>query len=82
MTHHHVSQEEMEQVRIALRVAQPLETASPLIKATLAMIARCWRGRVPANLWQQHDQVMKGKTSRPQMQTPIDFKRRAAGDNE
>jgi hypothetical protein len=78
-----VSKEELEQVRLALRIAQPLEQASPLIQLTLTMIAHCWRGKVPANLWSGEEQARRNKPVRIAAKTsPIDFKRRAAGDHE
>lgn len=89
-----VSREELEQVRVALRIAAPLESASPLIQQTLAMIAHCWRGKVPANLWVagsgraggadwagKAGDAGKAGAALP-VQGQIDFKRRAAGDNE
>ena len=89
-----VSREELEQVRVALRIAAPLESASPLIQQTLAMIAHCWRGKVPANLWVaglgkaggagwagKAGDAGKTGAALP-VQGQIDFKRRAAGDNE
>lgn len=83
MTTPTVSLEEMEQVRIALRIAEPLEQASPLIQKTLAVIAHCWRGKVPANLWAYQEKAQQSKPMRVlSKHTPIDFKRRAAGDNE
>lgn len=90
-----VSREELEQVRVALRIAAPLESASPLIQQTLAMIAHCWRGKVPANLWVAGKAGGAGKAGKAgdagkagaasavlPVQGQIDFKRRAAGDNE
>ena len=83
-----VSREELEQVRVALRIAGPLESASPLIQQTLAMIAHCWRGKVPANLWVAGSGKAGGAGRAGKagavlpVQGQIDFKRRAAGDNE
>ncbi|WP_374518897.1 hypothetical protein [Undibacterium squillarum] len=81
-----VSREELEQVRVALRIAAPLESASPLIQQTLAMIAHCWRGKVPANLWVAGKAGKAGDAGKAGAALPvqgqIDFKRRAAGDNE
>ncbi|MFZ6772284.1 hypothetical protein ACO0LB_06155 [Undibacterium sp. SXout7W] len=72
-----VSKEELERVHRALRISIPLECASPLILATLAAIAHCWRGRVPAHLWGRPvPSPLSPKASVP------DFKRRAAGDFE
>jgi len=83
MTYPPCSKEDLEQVRIALRVAVPLEQASPLIQQTLAVIAHCWRGKVPANLWSGEEQARRNKPVRIAAKTsPIDFKRRAAGDHE
>lgn len=78
-----VSKEELERVRIALRVAVPLDQASPLIQQTLTVIARCWRGKVPANLWATEERALQGKPVRVfARHSSIDFKRRAAGDTE
>ncbi len=78
-----ISEEEVEQVRIALRIAVPLEQASPLIQRTLAMIAHCWGGKVPANLWADEERARQAKRVRVVSTRPvIDVKRRAAGDTE
>lgn len=91
-----VSQEQLQRVHKALRIAVPLEQASPMVLATLAVIAHCWAGRIPANLWsdtelQQQPQTEKAVTAPPKRcpalapdhdatQVPTDFKRRASGD--
>ena len=83
MSYPTASKEELEQVRIALRVAVPLEQASPLIQRTLAVIAHCWQGKVPANLWADEDRARQGKRVRVvSTVSAIDFKCRAAGDTE
>jgi len=83
MSYPTASKEELEQVRIALRVAVPLEQASPLIQRTLAVIAHCWRGKVPVNLWADEDRARQAKRVRvTSTVSAIDFKRRAAGDTE
>lgn len=77
-----VSREQLEQVRCALCIAEPLDKVSPLVLTTLTVIAHCWHGRVPNSLWTTStaDRVkhQKRKTTPPQP----DFKRRAAGDFE
>lgn len=79
MTRPLANQSELEQVHTALRVAVPLDQASPLILATLTTIAHCWRCHVPAHLFgrpaaKPKDQAQSGK------QPVNDFKRRASGD--
>lgn len=80
MTAPTISTEELEATRRALCVTVPLESASPLILTTLAVIAHCWQKRTPAPLrtpqatTKPHTQLAK----RP----AIDYKMRAAGDKE
>lgn len=78
-----VSQEELEQVRCALRIVEPLDKVSPLVLKTLAVVAHCWHGQIPANLWGDFSKAAQAKPAkhiRQALQT--DFKRRAAGDFE
>lgn len=63
--------EQLRSIHRALRIATPLEQASPTMLATLTVIAHCWRDRIPANLWPDDE---AGPTH------PVDLKRRAAGD--
>lgn len=83
MTTPTVSQDELEQARLALRIAEPLDKVSPLVLKTLTVVAHCWRGKVPASLWATSKPVSQPKqpiTITQPMQN--DFKRRAAGDFE
>jgi hypothetical protein len=91
-----VSQEQLQRVHKALRIAVPLEQASPMVLSTLAVIAHCWAGRIPANLWsdtelQHPSQPEKAVAAPPKrcpalapdhdaIPAPTDFKRRASGD--
>jgi hypothetical protein len=80
MTTPTIPPEELEATRRALCVTVPLDRASPLILTTLAVIAHCWKKRIPAPLQtpassiKQHHNLAK----RP----AVDYKMRAAGDNE
>ncbi|MDP1979232.1 hypothetical protein [Undibacterium sp.] len=71
--------DELRKVHAALRITVPFEQLPPLMRHSLAMVAHCWRGRVPAHLFgrpaaKQKDQAQPGK------QPVNDFKRRASGD--
>lgn len=84
MTTPTVSQEQLEQARRALRIAEPLDRVSPLVLTTLSVVAHCWRGRVPASLWDsKHASTKQQDTSQPTSKRGVvDFKMLAAGDNE
>lgn len=91
-----VSNEQLQRVHEALRIDVPLEKASPMMLSTLAVIARCWRGRIPSNLWtdtelQHLPSVRKQTSPQPRRRaTPakkagstlptVDLKRCASGD--
>ncbi len=78
-----VSQEQLLRVHQALRITVPLESLSPVMLATLTHIAHCWGDRIPANLWPD-DQLLQKTCARDRSYAApqIDFKRRAAGDND
>lgn len=70
-----VSQADLQRVHKELCISVPLDQASPLILATLAVVARCWRQKQAPKQYQ---------SQRPletiQQQPAIDFKRRSAAD--
>jgi hypothetical protein len=83
MTTPTVSQEELEQARLALHIVEPLDQVSPLVLKTLTVVAHCWRGKVPASLWTTSKPASQAKQLRTITQPlQTDFKRRAAGDFE
>jgi hypothetical protein len=77
-----VTQAELQRVHRALRVAVPLDQASPLILTTLAVVARCWRKRgEPAQLHRPAARPLRLPVSPSgTSDQPVDLKRRAAGD--
>jgi hypothetical protein len=78
-----VSQEELEQARLALHIVEPLDQVSPLVLKTLTVVAHCWRGKVPASLWATSKPASQPKQLRTITQPlQTDFKRRAGGDFE
>lgn len=77
--------EQLQRVHTALRIATPLDQASPMLLSTITIIAHCWRDRIPTNLWNDADQATDQRgSSRPAVrqstQQTTDLKRRAAGD--
>jgi len=70
--------DELRKVHAALRITVPFEQLPPLMRHSLAMVAHCWRGRVPPHLFgkpaARKDQTQPGKAA------VTDFKRRASGD--
>lgn len=91
MTNSPASQFDLQQVHCALRISTPLDQVSPMVLYTLTVIAHCWRGRVPANLWpqavaaaevQRQTQITWLAPCPDGAQQSIDFKRRASGDFE
>lgn len=75
-----VSREQLEQVRRALCIAEPLDKVSPLVLTTLTVIAHCWHGRVPSSLWTTSNADRVKQQKRKTAPSQPDFKRRAAGD--
>lgn len=87
MTNSNITQFDLQQVHLALRISTPLEQVSPMVLYTLTVIARCWRGRVPANLWAEahHAAAPRPAPALPTGSTDsnsFDYKRRASGDFE
>lgn len=70
-----VSQADLQRVHKELCISVPLDQASPLILATLAVVAHC-QGQKQAR--KQHQPQLKQETI--QQQPAIDFKRRCAAD--
>lgn len=85
MTTPTVSRDQLEQVRRALHVTEPLDRISPLVLSTLTVIAHCWKGRIPPSLWaSSHPSSTPAAKPQKHIAAPLqtDFKRRAAGDYE
>lgn len=45
------TEQELKRVHTALRLATPFEKLSPLMLQTITVIARCWNGDTPKNLF-------------------------------